>query len=93
MCPVPNPIHNSFMKKWNCLDQLPEQNQYCLIQPATKLYAMNLEGMSVYEFDQATRKITREFKFKPTQRNGLGLCQGKTHPFLPGKTGRGLLQQ
>ena len=27
----------------------------------SRLYAMNLEGMSVYEFDQATRKIVREF--------------------------------
>src|SRR5687767_3258876 len=26
----------------------------------SKLYAMNLEGMSVYEFDQASRKIIRE---------------------------------
>jgi DNA-binding beta-propeller fold protein YncE len=36
----------------------------------SKLYAMNLEGMSVYEFDQSTRKITREFKFKPTKGTG-----------------------
>ena len=34
----------------------------------TRLYAMNLEGMSVYEFDRSTRKITREFKFTPTTR-------------------------
>ncbi|MBC7873776.1 MAG: YncE family protein, partial [Ferruginibacter sp.] len=37
---------------------------------SSKLYAMNLEGMSVYEFDQATRKISREFKFTPT--SGMG---------------------
>ena len=36
----------------------------------TKLYAMNLEGMSVYEFDQSTRNISKKFKFKPTK--GLG---------------------
>ncbi len=36
----------------------------------TKLYAMNLEGMSVYEFDEASKKIAREFKFKPHK--GLG---------------------
>jgi len=36
----------------------------------SKLYAMNLEGMSVYEFNQATRKIHREFKFKPTKGTG-----------------------
>jgi DNA-binding beta-propeller fold protein YncE len=36
----------------------------------SKLYAMNLEGMSVYEFDQSSRKIIREFKFKPTAGTG-----------------------
>ncbi len=36
----------------------------------SKLYAMNLEGMSVYEFDQTSRKLTREFKFTPTRGQG-----------------------
>jgi len=44
----------------------------------TKLYAMNLEGMSVYEFDQATRKISREFKFTPTR--GMGWDYNKSRP-------------
>jgi DNA-binding beta-propeller fold protein YncE len=44
----------------------------------TKLYAMNLEGMSVYEFDQASRKITREFKFTPTK--GTGWDYNKSRP-------------
>jgi len=35
-----------------------------------KLYAMNLEGMSVYEFDRSTRKVCREFTFKATK--GMG---------------------
>jgi DNA-binding beta-propeller fold protein YncE len=39
---------------------------------------MNLEGMSVYEFDQATRKITREFKFTPTR--GMGWDYNKSRP-------------
>ncbi|MBP9740843.1 MAG: hypothetical protein KBD28_09165, partial [Chitinophagaceae bacterium] len=33
----------------------------------TTLYAMNLEGMSIYEFDEKTRKNTRIIKFKPTK--------------------------
>lgn len=37
---------------------------------ASKLYAMNLEGMSVYEIDEATKKITRSFKFKASK--GVG---------------------
>lgn len=44
----------------------------------SKLYAMNLEGMSVYEFDQASRKITREFKFTPTR--GMGWDYNKSRP-------------
>ncbi len=44
----------------------------------TKLYAMNLEGMSVYEFDQASRKITREFKFTPTR--GMGWDYNHNRP-------------
>ena len=44
----------------------------------SKLYAMNLEGMSVYEFDQHSKKITREFKFKPTR--GTGWDYNKSKP-------------
>lgn len=36
----------------------------------SKLYAMNLEGLSVYEFDRASRKIIRQFRFKPTKGTG-----------------------
>jgi DNA-binding beta-propeller fold protein YncE len=39
---------------------------------------MNLEGMSVYEFDQPTRKVTREFKFTPTR--GMGWDYSKSRP-------------
>ena len=44
----------------------------------SKLYAMNLEGMSVYEFDQSSRKISREFKFTPTR--GMGWDYSKSRP-------------
>ena len=46
----------------------------------SKLYAMNLEGMSVYEFNQATRKIVREFKFKPTRGTGWDYTKDKPIP-------------
>jgi len=46
----------------------------------SKLYAMNLEGMSVYEFDQPTRKIIREFKFKPTPGTGWDYVKEKPIP-------------
>ncbi len=44
----------------------------------SKLFAMNLEGMSIYEFDQASRKLTREFKFTPTR--GMGWDYNKSRP-------------
>ncbi|MEO7309891.1 MAG: YncE family protein [Chitinophagaceae bacterium] len=45
---------------------------------SSKLYAMNLEGMSVYEFDQATRKVERIFRFKPSK--GIGWNYAKNRP-------------
>jgi DNA-binding beta-propeller fold protein YncE len=53
--------------------------------PGSKLYAMNLEGMSVYEFDQATRKVIREFKFKPTKGTGWDYVKDKPIPSLQEK--------
>lgn len=44
------------------------------------LYAMNLEGMSIYEFDQPTRKVIREFKFKPTKGTGWDYVKDKPIP-------------
>ncbi|OQP59032.1 YncE family protein [Niastella populi] len=45
-----------------------------------KLYAMNLEGMSIYEFDQASRQLQREFKFKPTEATGWDYETNKPMP-------------
>jgi DNA-binding beta-propeller fold protein YncE len=45
-----------------------------------KLYAMNLEGMSVYEYDQASRQIIREFKFTPTRGTGWDYVKEKPIP-------------
>src|SRR4029077_20820103 len=46
----------------------------------SKLYAMNLEGMSVNEFDQPSRKIIKEFKFKPTKGTGWDYESDKPIP-------------
>jgi hypothetical protein len=46
----------------------------------SRLYAMNLEGMSVYEFDQSTRKVIKEFKFKPTKGTGWDYEKDKPIP-------------
>ena len=36
----------------------------------TKLYALSLEGMCIYEFDQKSKKLLREINFKPTKARG-----------------------
>lgn len=46
----------------------------------TKLYAMNLEGMSIYEYDQPTRRLMREFRFKPTKGTGWDYVKDKPIP-------------
>lgn len=46
----------------------------------TKLYAMNLEGMSVYEFEQGSRKVNREFKFTPTKGTGWDYVKSRPIP-------------
>lgn len=46
----------------------------------SRLYAMNLEGMSIYEFDRTTREKTREFRFRPTPASGWDYSLGKPIP-------------
>ncbi len=36
----------------------------------TKLYALNLEGMSIFEYDRENRKLLKVFNFKPTEAQG-----------------------
>ena len=57
-------------KKKELLNAAPGTKSVLFNRDGSKLYAMNLEGMSVYEFDQATRKVVKEFKFKPTKGTG-----------------------
>jgi YVTN family beta-propeller protein len=43
-----------------------------LISPdGSKVYSMNLEGMSVYEFDRKSRKLLRKLSFIPTKGKGF----------------------
>jgi len=67
----------SFQKK-EILNAAPGTKSVIFNSSGSKLYAMNLEGMSVYEFDQAAKKITREFKFTPTR--GMGWDYNKSKP-------------
>ena len=57
-------------EKKELLSAAPGTKSVLFNNNGSKLYAMNLEGMSIYEFDQPTRKVIRNFRFKPTK--GLG---------------------
>lgn len=46
----------------------------------SRLYAMNLEGMSVYEYDAEARTRTRSFHFKPTPGKGWDYERDKVVP-------------
>src|SRR4030095_3131178 len=67
---VARPYSNIIFEKKEVLNSAPGTKSVLFNTSGTRLYAMNLEGMSVYEFDQPTRKILREFKFRPTK--GMG---------------------
>lgn len=46
----------------------------------TKLYALNLEAMSIYEFDRESKKLSRELIFQPTEASGWDY---KLHKAIP----------
>ncbi len=68
-----------FFKK-ETLASAPGTKSVLFNSKGSKLYAMNLEGMSIYEFDQTTKKVVREFKFKPTRGTGWDYANDKPVP-------------
>lgn len=67
---VIKPYHNLIATGSEKLQSAPGTKSVLFNASGSKLYALNLEGMSVYEFDQPTRKVVREFKFKPNRGTG-----------------------
>jgi DNA-binding beta-propeller fold protein YncE len=66
--------------KTELLKAAPGTKSVLFNSTGSRLYAMNLEGMSIYEFDQPSRKIGREFKFKPTKGTGWDYVTDKPIP-------------
>jgi len=64
-------------EKKEILSSAPGTKSVIFNSSGSKLYAMNLEGMSVYEFDQDNKKITREFKFTPTRGTGWDYARSR----------------
>lgn len=76
--PSPKPYSGLSFTKKEVLTAAGGTKSVLFNSNGSKLYAMNLEGMSVYEFDQASRIISREFKFNPTR--GMGWDYNKSRP-------------
>lgn len=74
---APKPYTQLVYEKKEVLKAAPGTKSVLFNTAGTRLYAMNLEGMSVYEFDQASRKLAREFKFKPTKGTGWDYTKSK----------------
>lgn len=83
--PVLKPYSSLEYSKVELLQAAPGTKSVLFNTNGSKLYAMNLEGMSVYEFDQASRKVIREFKFKPTKGTGWDYVKDKPIPSLQEK--------
>lgn len=75
--PLPKPYTGLVFQKQETLSAAKGTKSVIFNSAGSKLYAMNLEGMSVYEFYQATRKISREFKFTPTKGTGWDYASNK----------------
>jgi DNA-binding beta-propeller fold protein YncE len=67
-------------EKTELLKAAPGTKSVLFNSAGSRLYAMNLEGMSIYEFDQPSRKVVREFKFKPTKGTGWDYTTDKPIP-------------
>ncbi|PZR21562.1 MAG: hypothetical protein DI535_27985 [Citrobacter freundii] len=74
------PYSNIFYEKTELLKAAPGTKSVLFNSTGSKLYAMNLEGMSIYEFDQPSRKVIREFRFKPTKGTGWDYTTDKPIP-------------
>lgn len=75
---LPKPYSDIEYEKKEVLSAASGTKSVVFNSAGSKLFAMNLEGMSVYEFDQASRKLVKEFKFKPTP--GMGWDYDHSRP-------------
>lgn len=73
----PKPYSRLVYQRQEILNAAPGTKSVLFNTEGNRLYAMNLEGMSVYEFDRASRKLIREFKFKPTKGTGWDYSRNK----------------
>jgi len=87
----PAPYDSLLLIKTEELSAAPGTKSVLFNSNSSKLYAMNLEGMSIFEFDQATRKVERVFKFKPTKGTGWNYAKNRPIPSFEEKPVEGCL--
>jgi hypothetical protein len=78
--PALRPYFDISFAKTELLKAAPGTKSVLFNTDGSRLYAMNLEGMSIYEFDQPSRSVAREFKFKPTKGTGWDYVKDKPIP-------------
>ncbi|MES2774739.1 MAG: YncE family protein [Bacteroidota bacterium] len=89
--PALAPYDSLTLEKTEELNAAPGTKSVLFNSNSSKLYAMNLEGMSIFEFDQATRKVERVFKFKPTKGTGWNYAKNRPIPSFQEKPVEGCL--
>lgn len=80
---APNPGNEYSTLEYQGVERLraaPGTKSVLFNSAGNRLYAMNLEGMSIYEFDRANRQVQREFRFRPTRGTGWDYENDKSIP-------------
>jgi DNA-binding beta-propeller fold protein YncE len=80
IAPMPRPYSRLIFQKKELLNAAPGTKSVLFNSTGSRLYAMNLEGMSVYEFDRPSRNLLREFRFRPTKGIGWNYATDKPIP-------------
>ncbi len=83
--PLDNTPYNLVFEKVDSIKASAGTKSVLFNANGSKLYAMNLEGLSVFEFEQSSRKLLRTFKFKSSKGKGWDYELKKSIPSLQEK--------
>ncbi len=83
--PLDNTPYNLVFEKVDSIKASAGTKSVLFNTNGSKLYAMNLEGLSVFEFEQSSRRLLRTFKFKSSKGKGWDYELKKSIPSLQEK--------
>lgn len=75
--PIIKPYSHLTLDSSIVLQSAPGTKSVLFNSSQSRLYALNLEGLSIYEFGQASKQLIREFKFKPSIGKGWNYDDAK----------------